>query len=224
MMFRPRDSFDQRLLHSHLSIVPEPCRLRWIHDVFGNCVTLFDFDTSSKFMEVKSVIRLDHVPENAPDFQIEEHAKLHPFKYSSEQLPDLSSCMRRQFEDRDDDVRKWLRGFLERRPKTADRPSSDDAQRGDCGWLFLCAAKCPRHAKSGRDVKVEKWKLPGFCAADDGSGQIDGVRRPVCDWIHLCSRQRWPRVARRRLYPCVVPSVLARFRMGRIRPNQRHRG
>jgi transglutaminase-like putative cysteine protease len=112
MMFRPRDSFDQRLLHSHLSILPEPCRLRWIHDVFGNCVTLFAFDTSSKFMEVKSVIRLDHVPENAPDFQIEEHAKHHPFKYSSEQLPDLSSCMQRQFEDRGDDVRKWLRGFL----------------------------------------------------------------------------------------------------------------
>jgi Bacterial transglutaminase-like N-terminal region len=99
MMFRPRDSFDQRLLHSHLSILPEPCRLRWIHDVFGNCVTLFAFDTSSKFMEVKSVIRLDHVPENAPDFQIEEYAKHHPFKYSSEQLPDLSSCMQRQFED-----------------------------------------------------------------------------------------------------------------------------
>jgi transglutaminase-like putative cysteine protease len=112
MMFRPRDSFDQRLLHSHLSILPEPSRLRWIHDVFGNCVTIFDFDTSSTRMEVESIIRLDHVPENAPDFQIEEHAKLHPFKYSSEQLPDLSSCMRRQFEDREDDVRKWLRGFL----------------------------------------------------------------------------------------------------------------
>jgi transglutaminase-like putative cysteine protease len=112
MMFRPRDSFDQRLLHSHLSILPEPCRLRWIHDVFGNCVTLFDFDTSSASMQVESIIRLDHVPENAPDFQIEEHAKLHPFKYSSEQLPDLSSCMRRQFEDPDDNVKNWLRGFL----------------------------------------------------------------------------------------------------------------
>jgi transglutaminase-like putative cysteine protease len=112
MMFRPRDSFDQRLVHSHLHILPEACRLRWIHDVFGNCVTIFDFDTSSASLEVESIIRLEHVPENAPDFQIEEHAKLHPFKYSSEQLPDLSSCMRRQSEDRDDNVRKWLRGFL----------------------------------------------------------------------------------------------------------------
>jgi Transglutaminase-like superfamily len=86
--------------------------VRWIHDVFGNCVTLFDFDTSSTCMEVESIIRLDHVPENAPDFQIEEHAKIHPFKYSSEQLADLSSCMRRQCQDSDDNLKKWLRGFL----------------------------------------------------------------------------------------------------------------
>ena len=43
LMFRPRDSFDQRLLRSDLMILPEPIRLRWIHDVFGNCVTLFEF-------------------------------------------------------------------------------------------------------------------------------------------------------------------------------------
>src|ERR1700761_2285303 len=103
--------------------------------------------------------------------------------------------------------------ILECWPKTANRPSSDDAQRGDCRWLFLCAAKCPRHAKSRRDVKVEKRKLPGFCAADDGGGQVDGIRCPVCDRIHLCSRQRWPWMARRRLYSCVVPSILARFRV-----------
>jgi transglutaminase-like putative cysteine protease len=112
LMFRPRDSFDQRLLHSHLAISPQPCRLRWIHDVFGNCVTLFDFDTSSTYIDVESIIRLEHTPENAPDFQIEEYAKLHPFEYAAEQMPDLSSSMRRQCVDPDDNVKRWLRGFL----------------------------------------------------------------------------------------------------------------
>jgi Recombinase/Recombinase zinc beta ribbon domain len=28
-----------------------PCHLRWMHDVFGNCVTLFDFDASSTRMD-----------------------------------------------------------------------------------------------------------------------------------------------------------------------------
>jgi transglutaminase-like putative cysteine protease len=111
-MFRPRDSFDQRLLHSHLAIVPQPSRLRWIHDVFGNCVTLFDFDTTSTSLQVTSVIRLEHTPERAPNFQIEEYAKLHPFEYRPEQLPDLSSCIERQLPDPDNEVITWLRRFL----------------------------------------------------------------------------------------------------------------
>jgi transglutaminase-like putative cysteine protease len=90
LMFRPRDSFDQRLLRSDLMISPEPSRLRWIHDVFGNCVTLFDFDISSSYIDVESTIRLEHTPENAPDFQIEEYAKLHPFKYAVRSLVSIN--------------------------------------------------------------------------------------------------------------------------------------
>ena len=48
LMFRPRDSFDQRLIESKLTIDPTPTQVRWIHDVFGNCVTFADFDASSK--------------------------------------------------------------------------------------------------------------------------------------------------------------------------------
>ena len=32
MMFRPRDSHDQRLIEARLVIEPEPVALRWIHD------------------------------------------------------------------------------------------------------------------------------------------------------------------------------------------------
>jgi len=112
LMFRPRDSFDQHLLDYRLSISPQPSQIRWIHDLFGNCVTLFDFESSSTFIDVETTIRLDHTPENAPDFQIEESAKWHPFMYDPEQLPDLSACMTRQFPDPDDQVQKWLRRFV----------------------------------------------------------------------------------------------------------------
>ena len=113
LMFRPRDSFDQRLLESRLNITPKPASIRWIHDLFGNCVTIFDFDEApSSDLEIESVIRLDHTPENAPDFQIEEYARCHPFEYRADELPDLSSCMQRQCQDPDDDLGKWLGRFL----------------------------------------------------------------------------------------------------------------
>ena len=38
LLFRPRDSFDQRLLDCRHKVVPEPAEVRWIHDVFGNCL------------------------------------------------------------------------------------------------------------------------------------------------------------------------------------------
>ncbi len=43
MMLRPRDSNDQRLLNATLDIEPRPHSLRWIHDVFDNCVAIANF-------------------------------------------------------------------------------------------------------------------------------------------------------------------------------------
>jgi hypothetical protein len=42
LLVRPRDSFDQRLLDCRLNITPAPVEIRWIHDVFGSCLTLVD--------------------------------------------------------------------------------------------------------------------------------------------------------------------------------------
>jgi Bacterial transglutaminase-like N-terminal region len=43
LMFRPRDSFDQRLLECHLEVTPSPAEIRWLHDPFGNCITLVEW-------------------------------------------------------------------------------------------------------------------------------------------------------------------------------------
>jgi transglutaminase-like putative cysteine protease len=109
---RPRDSFDQRLLDCRLSVNPAPKEIRWIHDVFGNCVTLVDFDTSTDELMFESTIQLDHTPEKSPDFQIEDYARQHPFSYSAEELPDLAACIGREFND--DVTRQWLDRFITR--------------------------------------------------------------------------------------------------------------
>lgn len=112
MMFRPRDSYDQRLIHASVGIDPAPASLRWVHDVFGNCVALASFDKSSDFLRFEANICLDHVPANAPDFEIEEYAKTYPFQYSAEEMPDLTRLIEQQYLDPDRRLAKWARRFV----------------------------------------------------------------------------------------------------------------
>jgi transglutaminase-like putative cysteine protease len=113
LMFRPRDSFDQHLLDCRLEITPRPSEIRWIHDVFGNCLTLVDFaaQTLTPTLTFESVIRLEHTPENAPDFRIEEYARSHPFSYAHDELPDLAACIARQHPEHTE-VDEWLTKFV----------------------------------------------------------------------------------------------------------------
>ena len=91
MMLRPRDSYDQQLLEAHVSIAPEPRELRWIHDAFGNCVTIAGFAGEADELRFESSIWLDHSPSNAPDFQIEDYARTYPFSYGADEMPDLAA-------------------------------------------------------------------------------------------------------------------------------------
>jgi transglutaminase-like putative cysteine protease len=119
LMFRPRDSFDQRLLDCRLKVTPEPTDVRWVHDVFGNCVTLVDFESACCTLEFETIIQLDHSLENAPDFRIEEYARSHPFSYAEEELPDLSAYMRCHHPD-GGELEEWLGKFLR---KDLNRPT-----------------------------------------------------------------------------------------------------
>ena len=62
MMFRPRDSYDQRLIDSSLLITPEPVSIHWIHDPFGNCVALARFKRRASELRFESRICVDHYP------------------------------------------------------------------------------------------------------------------------------------------------------------------
>jgi transglutaminase-like putative cysteine protease len=107
------------LLDCRLDVIPEPAEVRWIHDVFGNCLTLVDFSTKCESLEFESFIRLDHTPENAPDFRIEDYARSHPFSYSDDEAPDLAAYIRRHY-PHDVEVEEWLGKFV---PKDASRPT-----------------------------------------------------------------------------------------------------
>ncbi|MEY9401450.1 transglutaminase-like putative cysteine protease [Bradyrhizobium japonicum] len=114
LMARPRDSFDQRLIDFSLDVTPAPSEVRWLHDVFGNCVAQVEFACDSDYLRFECIIKVDHTPENAPDFRIEAHAKDHPFAYQDDEAPDLAPYVQRWFSHPEDHLGRWLDTFLVR--------------------------------------------------------------------------------------------------------------
>jgi transglutaminase-like putative cysteine protease len=112
ILFRPRDSYDQRLLMADIDIAPTPSSLHWIHDVFGNCVAIAGFDQRATELRFETNIVLDHSPATAPRFTTRRKAKTWPLVYDDEDLPDLQPSMRRHYPDEDGAVEKWARQFV----------------------------------------------------------------------------------------------------------------
>ena len=112
MMLRPRDSNDQRLLNATLTIDPEPSRLHWIHDVFDNCVAVANFTGSADRLSVESLITVEHKHSGEPDVLLDERARLYPFSYDVEEMPDLARSIERHHPDPTGEVDRWARRFV----------------------------------------------------------------------------------------------------------------
>jgi len=112
MMFRPREGHDQRLIEARLEITPEPAKVRWLHDVFGNSVAVARFAGRARELRFESAVRLDHSPSHPLDFELDEHALLFPFSYPAEDAPDLGRSIERHYPDPDREVDRWARRFL----------------------------------------------------------------------------------------------------------------
>jgi transglutaminase-like putative cysteine protease len=112
LMFRPRDSWDQRLLDAKLDVTPTPSSVRWVHDVFGNCVTVVEFSRRAKELRFESTIRLEHSAIAPVDFPIAAHAQNYPFSYDAEEMPDLLRSIERQYPDRSYALYRWARQFV----------------------------------------------------------------------------------------------------------------
>ena len=111
-MVRPRESYDQHLLASHLVIDPEPRELRWLQDVFGNAVAIATFDRQASRLSFDSRVHLHHAPAEIDHVDIENYARTYPFTYSSEDMPDLLRSIERQHADPQRRIDGWVRRFL----------------------------------------------------------------------------------------------------------------
>ncbi len=159
IMVRPRESYDQRLIEAELAISPEPAELRWLHDVFGNSVAVARFDKRGTSLVIDSRVRMEHSPIAHDAVDVEDYARLFPFTYSSEDMPDLLRSIERQHLDPHRVVDGWARGFVR-----------DDGQTDTVAMLAEMTATIrreftyvPRHEK-GTQTPVETLrKRQGTC-------------------------------------------------------------
>ncbi|TNC15043.1 transglutaminase family protein [Methylobacterium terricola] len=118
ILFRPRDSWDQRLIEASLAITPEPHSLHWIHDVFGNCVAVARFRGRAAELRFSCRITLEHTSDPPLAFALAPRAARHPFAYDADEMPDLARYIERRHADRARAadaraVEAWARSFLD---------------------------------------------------------------------------------------------------------------
>jgi transglutaminase-like putative cysteine protease len=113
LMLRPRDSHDLRLLETRLTIRPEPAAVRWLHDVFGNSVTIVSFDSPADVLSIESAIKLEHFETSDHDCPLEPYAATYPFTYSAVEVPDLNRLLERRYPDPEHAVDRWAKRFLQ---------------------------------------------------------------------------------------------------------------
>jgi len=113
IMLRPRDGHDLRVLESRLDIMPEPMRLRWIHDVFGNSVAIADFDERAETLAFTSTVTVEHNPAEEFALTPDDRAYFYPFRYDDEEFPDLLQFITPQYSDPNGELAGWARNFLD---------------------------------------------------------------------------------------------------------------
>lgn len=110
VLFRPRDSYDQRLISAELNVLPGPATVRWVLDVFGNCVAHVEIPKKARELVFESRIRLEHTHQTEPDLTIAERALSYPFAYSPEEALDLGPTIRPHYPH--PDVESFARRFV----------------------------------------------------------------------------------------------------------------
>lgn len=115
MMFRPRDSHTLRLLGTSLAITPEPVRIAWMYDVFGNSVSYAEFgDQRATSLRLVSKISILHYEGEQPTALLMPSAEQYPFSYSAEEVPDIQPLMILNRPDAEGRLARWAKSIADR--------------------------------------------------------------------------------------------------------------
>ena len=111
VMFRPRDSHDQRVLATDLQVSPE-ATVRMIQDPHSNSVALVTPLGPATELKIVCSFTIEHAQGQYPELQMSPSALIFPFAYSVEERFDLEHYMRPHHDDPEGVLTHWARQFI----------------------------------------------------------------------------------------------------------------
>ena len=197
IMLRPRDGHDLRVLESRLDIMPEPMRLRWIHDVFGNSVAIADFDERAETLAFTSTVTVEHNPAEEFALTPDDRAYFYPFRYDDEEFPDLLQFITPQYSDPNGELAGWARNFLD-----AEAPTPTFRILSGMTHGIREAFSYRKRHEQGTQHPLDTLQTASGTCRDYALFMIEALRR---------------------LDPCLGAGLSAERRLDRVRSDQRHR-
>jgi transglutaminase-like putative cysteine protease len=111
VMFRPRDSHDQRVLATDLQVSPA-ATVRLIQDPHSNSVALVTPLGPAEELKITCSFTIEHAQSPFPELQLSPSALIFPFAYSVEERFDLEHYMRPHHDDPEGVLTHWARQFI----------------------------------------------------------------------------------------------------------------
>ena len=111
VMFRPRDSHDQRVLATDLQVSPQ-ATVRMIQDPHSNSVALVTPLGEANELKITCSFTIEHAQSSFPELQLSPSALIFPFAYSVEERFDLEHYMRPHLDDPEGVLTHWARQFI----------------------------------------------------------------------------------------------------------------
>ena len=111
VMFRPRDSHDQRVLATDLQVTPQAI-VRMIQDPHSNSIAMVQPLQSARELRIVCSFTIEHATQLEPLLPLPTEADLLPFVYSPDERMDLEHYLRPHHADPGGALMAWTRGFL----------------------------------------------------------------------------------------------------------------
>jgi transglutaminase-like putative cysteine protease len=111
VIFRPRDSHDQRVLATDLQVSPE-ADVRLILDAHSNSVALVQPTEPADELKIVCSFVIQHAHSNNLELPLSPSAEVFPFAYSLDERFDLEQYLRPHHDDPGGALTAWARQFL----------------------------------------------------------------------------------------------------------------